>query len=165
MSQIWSKQLWFSPLCLVFLHIYLFWSNIESLLRISVGSCDLLFFFLLAPPTADKLRRYLKPGSLQGLSVQWDICLPDITMTFMLSCCLFTMVHMVRNSEGGNQPAVCSWDSASLESILHRWELPVSLQITVWPQDHWLTARHQDRHLSDVGRRAAAIFDAVSSES
>lgn len=39
---------------------------------------------------------YPQPGPLQRHSVQWDICLPDTTVTFTPSCCLFTLVHMVR---------------------------------------------------------------------
>lgn len=39
---------------------------------------------------------YPQPGPLQRRGVQWDICLPDTTVTFTPSCCLFTVVHMVR---------------------------------------------------------------------
>lgn len=39
---------------------------------------------------------YPQQGPLQRHSVQWDICLPDTTVTFTPSCCLFMVVHMVR---------------------------------------------------------------------
>lgn len=55
---------------------------------------------------------YPQPGPLQRHGVQWDICLPDTTVTFTPSCCLFTVVHMVRKENWGRKwPAVCSRDS------------------------------------------------------
>lgn len=50
----------------------------------------------LIPLSSSTVIIYPQPGPLQRHGVQWDICLPDTTVTFTPSCCLFTVVHMVR---------------------------------------------------------------------
>ena len=93
---------------------------------------DLVLKFPSGPPAVlwctvkccSSLTDYLKYklGTLQGHCVLWDICLTDTKMTFTLSHCLISMVHMARRTERDCcQLSISKWD----------WYLVLRLSINI----------------------------------